>query len=31
MAAPRWLAQANKIGLNRVTRFVAPWAPGWGW
>ncbi|MDF2583372.1 MAG: nitroreductase [Mycobacterium sp.] len=29
MPAPRWLARANKIGLNRLTRFVAPWAPGW--
>ena len=29
MPAPRWLAQANKIGLNRLTSFIAPWAPGW--
>ena len=29
MAAPRWVAQANKIGLNRVTEHIAPWAPGW--
>lgn len=29
MPAPRWLARANKIGLNRLTAFVAPWAPGW--
>jgi deazaflavin-dependent oxidoreductase (nitroreductase family) len=29
MPAPRWVARANKIGLNRVTQFVAPWAPGW--
>jgi deazaflavin-dependent oxidoreductase (nitroreductase family) len=30
MPAPRWVARANKIGLNRLTRFIAPWAPGWG-
>ncbi|TAM66302.1 nitroreductase family deazaflavin-dependent oxidoreductase [Mycobacterium sp.] len=30
MPAPRWVARANKIGLNRVTRYIAPWAPGWG-
>lgn len=29
MPAPRWLARANKTGLNRVTKFIAPWAPGW--
>ncbi len=29
MPAPRWLARANKIGLNRLTAFIAPWAPGW--
>ncbi|WP_019972266.1 nitroreductase family deazaflavin-dependent oxidoreductase [Mycobacterium sp. 141] len=29
MPAPRWVAHANKIGLNRLTRFIAPWAPGW--
>lgn len=29
MPAPRWVARANKIGLNRLTRFIAPWAPGW--
>jgi deazaflavin-dependent oxidoreductase (nitroreductase family) len=23
------VAQANKIGLNRLTKFIAPWAPGW--
>lgn len=22
-------AHANKIGLNRLTTFIAPWAPGW--
>ena len=30
MPAPRWIARANKISLNRLTRFIAPWAPGWG-
>lgn len=29
MPAPRWIAHANKIGLNRLTKFIAPWAPGW--
>lgn len=29
MPAPRWVARANKISLNRLTRFIAPWAPGW--
>ncbi|MGB9248788.1 MAG: nitroreductase family deazaflavin-dependent oxidoreductase [Mycobacterium sp.] len=29
MPAPRWLARANKTGLNQVTKFIAPWAPGW--
>lgn len=29
MPAPRWIAQLNKSGLNRATKFVAPWAPGW--
>ncbi|MGV0782111.1 nitroreductase family deazaflavin-dependent oxidoreductase [Mycolicibacterium sp. XJ775] len=29
MPAPRWVAQANKIGLNKLARFIAPWAPGW--
>jgi deazaflavin-dependent oxidoreductase (nitroreductase family) len=29
MPAPRWVARTNKIGLNRVTKFIAPWAPGW--
>jgi deazaflavin-dependent oxidoreductase (nitroreductase family) len=29
MPAPRWVARANKVGLNRVTKYVAPWAPGW--
>jgi deazaflavin-dependent oxidoreductase (nitroreductase family) len=26
---PRWVARTNKIGLNRLTKFIAPWAPGW--
>lgn len=30
MPAPRWVARANKIGLNRLTKYIAPWAPGWG-
>lgn len=29
MPAPRWLARANKNGLNRITKFIAPRAPGW--
>jgi deazaflavin-dependent oxidoreductase (nitroreductase family) len=29
MPTPRWVARANKIGLNRVTKLIAPWAPGW--
>ncbi|WP_306360003.1 nitroreductase family deazaflavin-dependent oxidoreductase [Nocardia sp. CC227C] len=29
MPAPRWVARLNKAGLNRITRFIAPWAPGW--
>ncbi|MGE2689447.1 nitroreductase family deazaflavin-dependent oxidoreductase [Mycolicibacterium pulveris] len=29
MPAPRWVARANKKVLNRITRFIAPWAPGW--
>jgi deazaflavin-dependent oxidoreductase (nitroreductase family) len=24
---PRWLARANKAGLNRVTKHVVPWVP----
>jgi deazaflavin-dependent oxidoreductase (nitroreductase family) len=27
---PRWLARANKVGLNRVVRHIAPWAPTLG-
>lgn len=29
MPAPRWVARFNKVGLNRFTKFIAPWAPGW--
>jgi len=29
MPAPRWVARANKAGLNRLTKLIAPWAPGW--
>lgn len=29
MPAPRWVARANRNGLNRLTKFIAPWAPGW--
>lgn len=29
MSVPRWIARANKAGLNRLTKFIAPWAPGW--
>jgi deazaflavin-dependent oxidoreductase (nitroreductase family) len=29
MPAPRWVARANKVGLNRFTKYIAPWAPGW--
>ncbi|GGL40699.1 nitroreductase family deazaflavin-dependent oxidoreductase [Nocardia jinanensis] len=29
MPAPRWVARANRAGLNKVTGFIAPWAPGW--
>jgi deazaflavin-dependent oxidoreductase (nitroreductase family) len=27
---PRWLARANKVGLNRVVKHVAPWLPTLG-
>jgi deazaflavin-dependent oxidoreductase (nitroreductase family) len=30
MPIPARVAQWNKAGLNRVTRHVAPWAPGLG-
>ena len=30
MPIPRRVGQWNKVGLNRVTRHVAPWLPGFG-
>lgn len=30
MPLPRGLARLNRIGLNRVIRYVAPWFPGLG-
>ena len=30
MPLPRTMARWNKVGLNRVTRHVAPWMPGFG-
>lgn len=30
MLLPRWLARANKAGLNRVVKHVAPWTPALG-
>jgi deazaflavin-dependent oxidoreductase (nitroreductase family) len=30
MPLPRTLARWNKVGLNRLTRRVAPWMPGFG-
>jgi len=30
MPIPRIVRQWNKAGLNRVTRHIAPWAPGFG-
>jgi deazaflavin-dependent oxidoreductase (nitroreductase family) len=27
---PRWLARANRAGLNRVAKRIAPWAPSLG-
>ena len=29
MPAPRWVAKVNNKGLKRLTKFIAPWAPGW--
>jgi deazaflavin-dependent oxidoreductase (nitroreductase family) len=29
MPAPRWVAKSNKLLLNKLTRAIAPWAPGW--
>jgi deazaflavin-dependent oxidoreductase (nitroreductase family) len=30
MPIPKTVARLNRIGLNRVTRHIAPWAPGFG-
>jgi deazaflavin-dependent oxidoreductase (nitroreductase family) len=30
MPIPRTVARWNKAGLNRVTRHIAPWMPGFG-
>ena len=30
MPIPRIVRQWNKVGLNRVTRHIAPWMPGFG-
>jgi len=30
MPIPQWMARANRVGLNRVMRRVAPWLPGFG-
>ena len=30
MPIPRRVAQWNKAGLNRLTRHIAPWLPGFG-
>jgi deazaflavin-dependent oxidoreductase (nitroreductase family) len=30
MPIPRFVRQWNKVGLNRVTKHVAPWMPGLG-
>ena len=30
MPLPRAIAKLNRVGLNRVTRHIAPWAPGFG-
>jgi deazaflavin-dependent oxidoreductase (nitroreductase family) len=30
MAIPRTIGRWNKVGLNRVTRHIAPWLPGFG-
>jgi deazaflavin-dependent oxidoreductase (nitroreductase family) len=30
MPIPRRVARWNKVGLNRITRHVAPWMPGFG-
>lgn len=30
MPIPRAVARMNRVGLNRVTRRIAPWLPGFG-
>ena len=30
MPLSRSIARLNRVGLNRVTRHIAPWAPGFG-
>lgn len=30
MPLPRAIAKLNRVGLNRLTRHIAPWAPGFG-
>jgi deazaflavin-dependent oxidoreductase (nitroreductase family) len=30
MPIPRQVGQWNKVGLNRLTRHIAPWLPGFG-
>lgn len=30
MPIPRRVGRGNKVGLNRVTKRIAPWAPGFG-
>ena len=30
MPIPRRVGQWNKVGLNRLTRHIAPWLPGFG-
>ncbi len=30
MPIPRRVAQLNRVGLNRLTRRLAPWLPGFG-
>ncbi len=30
MPIPRFVRQWNKVGLNRVTKHIAPWMPGLG-
>ena len=30
MPIPRLIARANRVGFNRLTRHIAPWAPGFG-